>query len=80
MTRERPVTDKEFKAVLKSLGFTPRPQKGASHEQWVRKDDRGFFRVTVDAHHAPYHRNLLKLMLRSAGLSKKEFFGLLGKR
>lgn len=77
MTRERPVTDKEFKAVLASLGFTSRPRKGTSHEQWVRDDARGFYRVTVDSHHAPYHRNLLKLMLRDAGLSKAEFFELL---
>lgn len=79
MARERPVTDKEFKAVLTSLGFIARPRKGTSHEQWVRNDQRGFYRVTVDSHHAPYHRSLLKLMLKSAGLSKTEFFELLSK-
>ena len=77
MTRERPVTDKEFKAVLASLGFAPRTRKGTSHEQWVRDDDRGFYRVTVDSHHAPYHRKLLKLMLHDAGISKTAFFELL---
>ena len=74
MTRERPVTDKEFKAVLLQLGFAARPRKGTSHEQWVRDDAQGFFRVTVDSHHAPYHRKLLKLMLRDAGISKANFF------
>lgn len=73
MTRERPVTDREFKAVLKKLGFEPRARKSTSHEQWVK----GTRRVTVDAHHAPYHRMLLKLMLRQAGLSKRQFFRLL---
>lgn len=77
MVRERPVTAREFKAVLKRLGFEPRPSKGTSHEQWVRSDARGFFRVTVDAHQQPYHRALLKLMLHQAGIRKSEFFDLL---
>lgn len=77
MVRERPVTDKEFKSVLKKIGFEPRAQKGTSHEQWVRDDASGFRRVTVDPHHQPYHRKLLKMMLHQAGISKAEFFDLL---
>lgn len=78
MVRERPVTDKEFKAVLKECGFERRPQKsGTSHEQWVRSDERGFHRVTVDPPKQPYHRDLLAMMLRQAGLSKREFFRIL---
>lgn len=77
--RERPVNEKEFKAVLASIGFAPRAKTGGgtSHEQWIRHDAHGFFRVTVDSHHAPFHRDLLRLMLRQAGLSKAEFFALL---
>jgi len=80
MVRERPVTDREFKAVLRALGFSPRPQQsGSSHEQWTTGQGREYRRVTVDAHHAPYHRQLLKMMLKQAGLSKAEFFSLLDK-
>lgn len=77
MVRERPVTDREFKAVLKHLGFEPRAQKSTSHEQWVAVRGGAFFKVTVDSHHAPYHRELLKNMLKQAGLSKDQFFRIL---
>ncbi len=77
MVKERPVTHKEFKAVLKHLGFEPRPQKGTSHEQWVFDDGKTFLKVTLDEHNAPYHRRILKLMLNQAGLSKDRFFDLL---
>ncbi|UHQ19507.1 type II toxin-antitoxin system HicA family toxin [Lysobacter sp. KIS68-7] len=76
-TRERPVKDDEFKRVLSHLGFTCRPKSGTSHEQWVKGEGRDFRRVTVDAHHAPYSRGLLKLMLHQAGLSKRDFFAIL---
>lgn len=75
--RERPVTAAEFKRALRLLGFAPRPRNGGSHEQWVRGSGRAFRRVTVDAHHAPYHRRMLALMLRQAGLSRAEFFAVL---
>lgn len=77
MGRERPVSDKEFKSVLKHLGFEPRDKKGTSHEQWVRGSGKEFLRVTVDPHHEPYHRELLGLMLKQAGLSKSRFFDIL---
>jgi predicted RNA binding protein YcfA (HicA-like mRNA interferase family) len=79
MTKERPVSDKEFKAVLSALGFARRSSGGSSHEQWVRDDHRGFYRVTVDSHHAPYHRRLLRIMLVQAGTSKADFFEALSK-
>lgn len=77
MVRERPVTDQEFKAVLTHLGFCARPKKGTSHEQWVKGAGKEYKRVTVDSHHSPYHRKLLNLMIRDAGLSKEQFFELL---
>ena len=40
MAKHRPLTCKEVETILKNLGFAPRPQKGTSHEQWV-KDDSG---------------------------------------
>lgn len=78
MVRERPVTHKEFTAVLKHLGFEPRAQtSGTSHVHWVKETPNGILKVTVDEHHAPYHRGLLKLMMAQAGLKKKDFFALL---
>lgn len=70
---ERPVEDREFKKVLKHLGFVAQPRTGTSHEKWV-KDGRV---VIVDEPKSPYHRNLLKLMLHQVGISKKDFFALL---
>lgn len=70
---ERPVSDREFKKVLRYLGYSPLPRTGTSHEKWV-KDGR---LVVVDSHHQPYHRKLLKLMLAQAGISKRDFFALL---
>lgn len=78
-TRERPVKDDEFKKVLAYLDFSCREKKGSSHEQWVKGKGREFCRVTVDSHHSPYHRNLLKVMLHQAGISKKDFFAILDK-
>lgn len=77
MGKERPVTHKEFVAVLKQLGFEARSRTGTSHVQWVKTGPDGFRKVTVDEHHAPYHRQLLKSMLNQAGLSKNDFFVLL---
>lgn len=77
MVKERPVTHKEFKAVLRHLGYEPRPQRATSHEHWVLDNGALFRKVTLDEHNAPYHRRVLGLMLNQAGLSKSEFFKLL---
>lgn len=69
-----PLDCREFKRILKSLGFEPRPQKGTSHEQWVAENP--FRKVTVDCPKAPFTGKLLDLMLRQAGVSKKDFYKL----
>lgn len=69
-----PLTCKDVKQILKSLGFEPRPKNGTSHEQWVRKDNKGFFKVTVDCPKAPFSPDLISSMAKQAGLSKKEFY------
>ncbi|WP_211371746.1 type II toxin-antitoxin system HicA family toxin [Lysobacter maris] len=66
-----------MKAVLKKLGFQPRPQKATSHEQWVRGEGSDFRRVTVDCPKAPFTDGLLSMMLHQAGLTKKEFYKVL---
>lgn len=72
-----PLTCKQVKAILKEMGFEPRPQKGTSHEQWVKdvKDRR--FKVTVDCPKAPFSPDLISSMSRQAGVSKKEFYSFL---
>lgn len=72
--RARPVTKKEFIAVLKELGFKHK-RTASSHEQWEHflfNHQRRM--VTVDGHHEPFTRGLLNSMINQAGLSKKEFF------
>ena len=69
-----PLSYSDVIAVLKFLGFAKRPQKGTSHEQWVRDDERGFFKVTVDPPKAPFTRDLIMWMARQAGMSKAQFY------
>jgi hypothetical protein len=63
--------------VLRKLGFEPRPQKATSHTQWVRNDDRGFFKVTLDAHLEPYSRILVGSIARQAGITVKDLYAMM---
>lgn len=74
----KPLTCKEVKQILKSLGFTRRNQEG-SHEQWVRNDPPPFRKVTVDCPKEPFSHMLTESMARQAGVSKKEFYSFLNK-
>ncbi|MDD5578144.1 MAG: type II toxin-antitoxin system HicA family toxin [Methylobacter sp.] len=60
------LTCKDIKKILAHLGFTPRPTKGTSHEQWVKKE-------TVDCPKAPFSQTLIKSMAEQAGVKKKDF-------
>ena len=79
MSRHRPLTCKEVKQILKKLGFNARPQKGTSHEQWVKYDRDGKLlgKVTVDCPKAPFSQDLITFMARQAGISKAEFYNAL---
>lgn len=68
-----------MKQILKNLGFEPRPQKGTSHQHWVRDDEKGFFKVTLDCPKAPFSQDLISSMARQAGVSKNEFYAALKK-
>lgn len=72
-----PLTCKQVKQILSSLGFIPRPQKGTSHEQWVKDAGGTRFKVTVDCPKAPFSPDLIKSMATQAGVSKKEFYAAL---
>ena len=69
----KPLTCKEVKKILKSLGFVCRNQEG-SHEQWVRNEPPPFRKVTVDCPKAPFSHMLTESMAAQAGVSKKEFY------
>jgi len=74
-----PLTCKQVKQILSSLGFSPRPQKGTSHEQWVKAANGNFFKVTVDCPKAPFSQDLISSMAKQAGVSKREFYSALHK-
>jgi predicted RNA binding protein YcfA (HicA-like mRNA interferase family) len=73
-----PLECKDVKKILTNLGFSFREQKG-SHEQWVKKTESGFWKVTVDCPKAPFSQMLIESMARQAGVSKKEFYAQLRK-
>jgi predicted RNA binding protein YcfA (HicA-like mRNA interferase family) len=70
-----PLDCRDVKRILKKLGFEHRPGGGgSSHEQWVRTDKRGRYKVTVDCPKAPFSGDLIRSMAAQAGLSKKSFY------
>jgi predicted RNA binding protein YcfA (HicA-like mRNA interferase family) len=77
MSRHRPLTCKEVKLILKNLGFQPRPQRGTSHEQWVRIVNGVLHKVTVDCPKSPFSQDLIRSMASQAGVSKNEFYAAL---
>lgn len=71
-----PLKYQEVASGLKSLGFEMKPKTGTSHEQWVLKNQKGKWVVTVDKHHAPFSRDLIKSMAKQAGLKDRHFHAL----
>jgi hypothetical protein len=70
-----PLTCAQFKAVLKILGFSPRPMKsGTSHEDWVATINGVFRKVTVDCPKAPFSQYLISSMAKQAGVTKKTIY------
>ena len=72
-----PLTCPDVKRILRALGFTPRPQGGTSHEQWVKDTTQGRRKVTVDCPNAPFSPFLIDSMSRQAGVTKAEFYAAL---
>lgn len=44
----------------------------------VRNGQPFRYKVTVDEHHAPFHRDLLKSMINQAGVTRDEFYSACG--
>lgn len=72
-----PLSCKDVKQILTNLGFAPRPTKGTSHEQWVKENKDGFWKVTVDCPKQPFTGDLVMWMARQAGVTKKQFYAAL---
>ncbi|MBS0854942.1 MULTISPECIES: type II toxin-antitoxin system HicA family toxin [unclassified Tatumella] len=61
---------------LQILGFEMKVKTGTSHEQWIRKTESTKHVVTVDKHHAPFSRDLIKSMAKQAGIDSRKFHSL----
>ncbi|MBX3629335.1 MAG: type II toxin-antitoxin system HicA family toxin [Nitrosomonas sp.] len=72
-----PLTCKQVKIILNNLGFEPRKQNSTSHEQWIKKTEKSFHKVTVDCPKQPFSQDLISSMARQAGVSKKDFYAAL---
>lgn len=71
-----PLKYKEVVTALKILGFELKPKKATSHEQWIKKETEYKWVVTVDKHHAPFSKDLIKSMAKQAGMKPRKFHSL----
>jgi predicted RNA binding protein YcfA (HicA-like mRNA interferase family) len=71
-----PITCKDFKEILKLLGFTHEATHG-SHEQWTKLENGRKFKVTVDCPKSPFTQTLISSMASQAGVAKKEIYRIL---
>lgn len=62
------------------MGFEKEPSKATSHTQWSAVVNGVKYRVTLDAHNAPYCKDLLASICKQAGVSKKEMFAAIKKK
>lgn len=78
MTAYRPLTCKQVKQILTTLGFKYINTEG-SHEQWKKYDSCNNLvaKVTVDCPNAPFSRDLTFSMIRQAKVSKNDWFAAL---
>ncbi len=75
--RFHPLTCKQVKTILSNLGFKLRDHNGTSHEQWIKRTEDSFYKVTVDCPKQPFSQDLISSMAKQAGVSKKEFYAAL---
>lgn len=71
-----PLKYDEVVRALKAMGFEMKTKTGTSHEQWIRIADGKKYLVTVDKHHAPFSRDLIKSMAKQAGINHRKFHAL----
>lgn len=73
---KRPLTAREVRSILKTLGFVHRSTTGG-HEQWTRDDPKPFRKVTLAAHNEPFVDTIVRFMATQAGVTVKEFYAAL---
>src|ERR1700677_2526716 len=67
-----PITCSDFKGILETLGFSPRPTRsGTTHEHWVATKHGRLYKVTVDCPKAPFSQDLISSIAKQAGVTKK---------
>lgn len=71
-----PIDCRDFKRILKKLGFEPGNQVG-SHQHWKKVENGRLYKVTVDCPKSPFTGRLLDLMAAQAGVSKKRIYEVL---
>lgn len=71
-----PLKYAEVVRALQIMGFEMKPKTGTAHEQWIRKTATTKHVVTVDKHHAPFSRDLIKSMAKQAGVDARKFHAL----
>lgn len=71
-----PLKYEEVVSALKLMGFEMKAKTGTSHEQWTRVAGGKKWLVTVDKHHAPFSRSLIKSMANQAGIDTRKFHAL----
>lgn len=70
------LTAADVERGLRAAGFTPQPQKGTSHVQWVIKTNTKYLRVTISAHLEPFSKDLVRAMAAQAGMSTNQLYEL----
>lgn len=73
--RHQTLTCKEVIRAIEMLGFQFRKHtSGTSHDAYVGTFRGKFRKVTVDCPTAPFGHDLIALMAKQAGLTKKELY------
>jgi hypothetical protein len=81
MSEKRPpLTCARVKQILTTLGFSPRPQKENSYEQWIKTISGYRFKVILDCPQSAFSPDVVASLANQAGVEEKEFYGALRPR
>jgi len=72
-----PLTCTRVKQILTTLGFTARPGKENSPEQWVKTESGYRFKVLLDCPKGIFNADVIATIANQAGVSEKEFYAAL---
>lgn len=78
MSEKRPpLTCKRVKQILTTLGFSPRPQKENSYEQWIKTASGYRFKVMLDCPQSVFSPDMIASLANQAGVTEKDFYAAL---